>query len=142
MSIIHGTCVSIGETGVLIRGPSGAGKSDLALRLIDGGAVLVSDDYCEATTKDGSVILSAPEAIAGRIEVRGLGIVRLTFRPSATLGLVVDLVRGTDIERLPDETTTDIAGVRVRWMQVDPTHASAGAKVRIATRRPLENNDD
>jgi serine kinase of HPr protein (carbohydrate metabolism regulator) len=131
MDKINGTCVSIGNTGVLIRGPSGAGKSDLALRLIDRGAVLVSDDYCEIEKKDGAIILSPPATIAGRIEVRGLGIVSTEHRSHVRLDLIVDLAHDTDIERLPEKTTDEISGVTVAWMQVDPTHASAGAKVRM-----------
>jgi HPr kinase/phosphorylase len=132
MDRIHGTCVSIGQTGVLIRGPSGAGKSDLALRLIDRGAVLVSDDYCEIQTKDGAIILRAPATIAGRMEVRGLGITTLPHRASAKLGLIVDLAANPSIDRLPEKTADELAGVRVKWIRVDPTHASSDAKVRLA----------
>lgn len=130
--VIHGTCVSIGDTGVLIRGPSGAGKSDLALRLIDRGAQLVADDSCEVRSESGAVMLSAPSTIAGRMEVRGLGIVEIENRPSARLGLIVDLARASEIERLPEKTVEDLNGVSVPWMQVDPTEASADAKVRMA----------
>lgn len=132
MDKIHGTCVSIGQTGVLIRGPSGAGKSDLALRLIDRGAVLVADDYCEVEKKDGVIVLRAPHIIAGQMEVRGLGIVRVAHMSSAKLGLIVDLADNTAIERLPEKLTEDLAGVRVKWMSVDPFHASSDAKIRIA----------
>ncbi len=131
MDKINGTCVSIGNTGVLIRGRSGAGKSDLALRLIDRGAALVSDDYCEIEKKDGAIILSPPATIAGQIEVRGLGIVRTEYRSHVRLDLVVDLASETGIERLPEKTTEEISGVMVAWMQVDPTRASADAKVRL-----------
>lgn len=129
---LHGTCVSIGQTGVLIRGASGAGKSDLALRLIDRGAVLVADDYCDMKVEGGAVVLSAPAAIAGRMEVRGLGIMPMAHQASARLGLIVDLAGHETIERLPEKTIEDLGGVAVRWISVDPTHASADAKVRIA----------
>lgn len=121
----------VGETGVLIRGPSGAGKSDLALRLIDRGAVLVSDDYCEIETADGAIIARAPQTIAGQMEVRGVGILRTTHCSPARVGLLVDLVDGPEIERLPEKTEDEIAGVRIAWMQLDPRHASADAKVRL-----------
>lgn len=129
---IHGTCVSIEETGVLIRGPSGAGKSDLALRLIDRGAVLVSDDYCDMKVEGGAVWLSAPATIAGRMEVRGLGIVPIANQTSVRLRLIVDLARHETIERLPEKTTDELGGVTLRWMSVDPAQASADAKVRMA----------
>jgi len=131
MDKVNGTCVSIGNTGVLIRGPSGAGKSDLALRLIDRGAALVSDDYCEIEKKDGAIILNPPATIAGRIEVRGVGIMSTDYRQHLPLGLIVDLANDAEIERLPQKTTEEISGVTVAWMQVDPRHASADAKVRI-----------
>ncbi|MCA0199541.1 MAG: HPr kinase/phosphatase C-terminal domain-containing protein [Proteobacteria bacterium] len=129
---LHGTCVSIGQTGVLIRGASGAGKSDLALRLIDRGAMLVSDDYCDVAVENGQLVLSAPATIAGQMEVRGLGIVPVAHRPSVRLGLIVDLAHGAAIARLPEKTTEDLQGINVRWMSVDPTHASADAKIRLA----------
>ena len=132
MDKIHGTCVSIGSTGVLIRGPSGAGKSDLALRLIDHGAVLVSDDYCVVEKKNGAVVLSAPASIAGQMEVRGLGIVRLPHRRASTLGLIVDLATPAPVERLPEKTKEDFFGASIRWMCLDPTHASSAAKIRLA----------
>jgi serine kinase of HPr protein (carbohydrate metabolism regulator) len=137
MAKINGTCVSIGNAGVLIRGPSGAGKSDLALRLIDRGGTLVSDDYCEIEMKDGAIVLSPPATIAGQMEVRGLGILKTAYRERAQLELVVDLTPNGEIERLPEKTMEEISGVKVAWMQVDPHHASADAKVRmkIATLR-------
>lgn len=131
MGTLHGTCVSIGQTGVLIRGPSGAGKSDLALRLVDRGAVLVSDDYCDIVKTDGAIILRAPATIAGKMEVRGVGILHMAHQDHARLDLIVDLVDGREIERLPEKTSEDVSGVRIAWMQVDPTHPSADAKVRV-----------
>lgn len=131
MGKIHGTCVYIGQTGVLIRGASGAGKSDLALRLMDRGATLVSDDYCEVEVSDGKIVLHAPATISGQMEVRGLGILRTPHRAEAPLGLIVDLVDGEAIERLPEKTSEDFSDIQIAWMQVDPKHASADAKIRL-----------
>jgi serine kinase of HPr protein (carbohydrate metabolism regulator) len=78
-STIHATCVAIGGQGVLIMGPSGIGKSDLALRLIDRGATLVSDDYTEIELVEGALTGRPPATIAGKIEVRGVGIVTMVF---------------------------------------------------------------
>ena len=99
MVTIHGTCVLVGGIGVLLRGPSGAGKSDVALRLIDGGALLVADDRVELRMVDGRLMASAPAALAGLLEVRGLGIVRLPCDGPAEVGLVVDLVAAAEVER-------------------------------------------
>lgn len=134
MDRINGTCVRIGETGVLIRGPSGAGKSDLALRLIDRGAVLIADDYCDVERRPDALILRAPSTIAGRMEVRGLGILHTPYGEHARLGLIVDLAEGKDIERLPEKTADHLAGIEIPWIQVDAKQASADVKVRLVIR--------
>jgi serine kinase of HPr protein (carbohydrate metabolism regulator) len=126
--------VAVEGIGVLIRGPSGAGKSDLALRLIDAGAVLVTDDYCELRVVAGRLIAVAPVTISGQLEVRGFGIVRLAHLPSAPIGLVVDLARESEIERLPEESEVAIEGVAVPHLVVDARAPSAAAKVRLALR--------
>jgi serine kinase of HPr protein (carbohydrate metabolism regulator) len=130
---VHGTVVSVDGKGVLLRGPSGSGKSDLALRLIDGGAVLVADDRVVLTRDAGQISASAPEAILGRLEVRGLGIVRLAASQQAPLFLVVDLVE-VGIERLPAPETIDLLGIPLLLIRMSPFEASAPAKIRLAVR--------
>jgi HPr kinase/phosphorylase len=93
---LHGSCVARDGAGVLILGPSGAGKSDLALRLLDRGFGLVADDQVDVL--DG--IARAPKALAGLLEVRGLGIVRLPYLSQAKLSLVIALTN--HYERLPN----------------------------------------
>jgi len=137
MGLIHATCVAIAATGVIIRGPSGAGKSDLALRLIDGGAELVADDYCEITARDGCVFAAAPLSLAGKIEVRGYGIINRPFRASAALGLVVDLMPEAEIERMPEATTCVLEGVTLRRLALNAFAASAAAKVRMIAGLPV-----
>jgi len=131
MTLIHATCVAVSGVGVLIRGPSGAGKSDLALRLIDGGAVLVSDDYCNVAADGGRLLLTPPPNIAGRMEVRGYGIVTLAHHSSATVGLVVDLAQETEIERMPEQQSCTIEGVVLPRLTVYAFAASAPAKIRV-----------
>jgi serine kinase of HPr protein (carbohydrate metabolism regulator) len=131
MGLLHATCVAIADAGVLIRGPSGSGKSDLALRLIDGGADLVSDDICETAVKDGRLVATTPATIAGKIEVRGHGIINLPFRASVAVGLVVDLMPEKDIERMPETTTCVLDGVTLPRLVVDAFSPSATAKVRL-----------
>jgi HPr kinase/phosphorylase len=132
--LVHGTCVIIDEIGVLLRGPSGSGKSDLALRLIDRGAKLVSDDQTRLVRVADRVIASAPATIAGFIEVRGIGPVPMGIEEGAWLRLVVDLKPSREIERLPEENGTSLLGMRLTWMVVDAFSASAAAKVRLAVR--------
>jgi HPr kinase/phosphorylase len=132
MLLVHATSVLVDGTGVLIRGPSGSGKSDLALRLIDGGARLVSDDQTALEARDGRLWASAPPSIAGKLEVRGLGIVAVPGVAAAPLGLVVDLVPPDRIERLPEASTATLLGVILPILQVSPFEASAPAKLRLA----------
>ena len=132
MPLIHATCIAVDGIGVLIRGPSGSGKSDLALRLIDAGAELVSDDYCELSVVEKSLRATAPDAIAGKIEVRGRGIITMPHRPSVNVELLVDLMPKKEIERYPEERASTIEGVTVRHLAIDPDTVSAAAKVRLA----------
>lgn len=129
---LHGTAVLVSQAGVLLRGPSGAGKSDLALRLIDGGALLVADDQVEIHREDDRLLMSPPATIAGLFEVRGVGIVKLAHRSAAPLNLVVDLVAAETIERLPVADNVDLLGCPVPRLALDPWAASAAAKVRLA----------
>ncbi len=131
---VHGSCVAIDGRGVLLRGPSGRGKSDLALRLIDGGARLVADDRVDLSAAGGLLNASAPEPIAGRLEVRGVGILEVPCVAAIPLGLVVDLVEREDLERLPEPRIASFLGVTVPLMRLVATEASAAAKVRLALR--------
>ncbi|HYB10004.1 MAG TPA: HPr kinase/phosphatase C-terminal domain-containing protein [Alphaproteobacteria bacterium] len=131
---VHGTCVEVGGLAVLLRGPPGSGKSDLALRLIDRGARLVADDRVDLRSRGKKLIASAPQPIAGRIEVRGLGIVEVSAVAEARLALVVDLVASGGAERMPDPAACDFLGIEVRRIELAPFEASAAAKVRMATR--------
>ena len=104
---IHASAVLTGACAVLIRGPSGAGKSRLALDLIEAGrsgplrfARLVGDDRVHVQAAGGRLLVRPAEALAGLIEVRGLGILQLPYEPSAVAGLVVDL--GACAERLAE----------------------------------------
>ena len=139
--LVHGTCVAIGRRAALLRGAPGTGKSDLALRVLalppDGAAkpMLVADDQVFAESRaDGKLIVSAPPTIAGKIEVRGLGIVDVPFRAEAELVLVCDLVAAKDVPRMPLESpeVTDIAGISLPLLRLAPFEASAPLKLKMA----------
>jgi serine kinase of HPr protein (carbohydrate metabolism regulator) len=132
MDRIYATCVEIDGTGVLLRGPSGRGKSDLALRLIDGGARLVADDYTELEVRGGKLLAYAPSAIAGLLEVRGLGVLRMDRCPEVGLGLAIELVRETEMERLPEPEAYRYLGVSLPLFKLNPFEVSAVPKVRLA----------
>ena len=131
---LHATAVAIGGQAVLIEGRSGAGKSDLALRLIDRGAVLIADDRALVVRDGKRLIARAPAAMAGRIEVRGLGIVSMPHVDSVPVALVVRLA--DEDQRMPERRVRRIAGVAVREVALDPFRASAPLKVEWALRAP------
>jgi serine kinase of HPr protein (carbohydrate metabolism regulator) len=106
----------------------------LALRLIDGGARLVSDDQTRLVRVADRLIASAPPAIAGFIEVRGIGPVPMETAEESWLRLVVDLMPSREIERLPEENGTSLLAMRLPRIVVDALTASAPAKVRLAVR--------
>ena len=130
MEQIHATTIYIDGSGVLLSGPSGSGKSDLALRLIDGGARLVADDRTDLALADGRLVASAPWEIAGRMEVRGLGVLEKDAVPQTVLTLVVELVDPENVERVPKDVTTTLLGVDVPVVRLYAFEASAAAKVR------------
>ena len=128
---LHATTVAKHGRAVLITGRSGSGKSDLALRLLDRGFVLVSDDQTYLKLAGGRLIAAAPPIIRGKLEVRGIGIVELDSADNVPVSLVVEL--SSEIERLPDEGRQRlILGQDIPLISVDAQSASAPAKVEIA----------
>ncbi|HYG85231.1 MAG TPA: HPr kinase/phosphatase C-terminal domain-containing protein [Azospirillum sp.] len=132
MVTIHGTCVLVGGIGVLLRGPSGGGKSDVAVRLIDDGALLVADDRVQVHTDQGRLMATAPAPLAGLIEVRGVGILPVPTAPSAEIRLVVDLVPAEQVERMPEPETVTLMERAVPRLALSPFDASTPAKLRLA----------
>lgn len=131
---IHASCIELAGAGILLRGPSGSGKSDLALRLIDGGARLVADDRTDLTAEDGALIASPPATILGKLEVRGIGIMTLPSVARARVGMAVDLVDPSSVERLPKGQRCSYLGIDLPLIAVAPFEASAPAKLRAAAR--------
>ena len=131
---VHASTVAMDGRAVLITGPSGAGKSDLALRLLDRGFTLVSDDRT-IVRKDGArLIASAPPTIAGKLEVRGVGIVEMETVADVPVALIVELT--SDIQRLPDDSRERLLlGVGVPLVTIDALTASAPPKVALALDR-------
>ena len=131
---LHATTVSIGGKAVLIEGASGAGKSDLALRLVDRGALLVSDDYSLVRRVGTSILATAPTTIAGKIEVRGVGIIEMPHDAEAEVALIVAL--GELAARLPEPgRARQILGVDIPLLALDGYEASAPIKVELVLSR-------
>lgn len=128
---LHASCVAVGDRAILISGRSGSGKSDLALRLIDRGAILVSDDYTIVRRVEGRLLARAPANIEGKIELRGVGIVPLETASDVPVALIVDL--DLAVERLPERKGPQrLAGVDVPVIAVNALEASAPVKVEVA----------
>jgi serine kinase of HPr protein (carbohydrate metabolism regulator) len=134
---VHATAVAVAGSGVLIRGAAGSGKSSLALALIEdarGDTKLVADDRVVLRPQGGALLASAPDALRGLIEVRGVGIVQRPFLPSVAIRLVVDLLPMEECERLPDaaERLRDLEGIAIPRLRLPIGIPDAATRVRIA----------
>ncbi len=131
---LHASCVAIGDHAVLIEGQSGSGKSDLALRLIDRGAMLVSDDYTILVRSGRSLVATPPPTIAGKIEVRGLGIIDIAHVDRIPVAMLIELT--DNVERMPlDSEKRRIAGIDVPVIALNGHYASDPIKVEMALKR-------
>jgi serine kinase of HPr protein (carbohydrate metabolism regulator) len=131
VSTIHASAVLVGAKAALIRGPAGAGKSQLVWQLIQAAAQsaefgaprfarLVADDRAHVDACGGRLLVRPAEALAGMLEIRGLGIRRLPHEPVAVVGFTIDLA--TDAERYPaaEAEKTSIDGIILPRLAVAP----------------------
>jgi len=131
---VHASTVATDGRAVLITGPSGSGKSDLTLRLLDRGFTLVSDDQTIVRRDGDRLLASPPPNIAGKLEIRGIGIVDMDHSPDVPVALLVVLT--SDIQRLPDDSRErPILGIPLPLISVDAMTASAPSKVALALDR-------
>ena len=131
---VHASTVATDGRAVLITGPSGSGKSDLTLLLLDRGFTLVSDDQTLVRREDDRLIASAPPNIAGKLEIRGIGIVEMDHAGDMPVALLIELT--SDIQRLPDDSRErPILGVSLPLVSIDAMAASAPSKVALALDR-------
>ena len=129
---LHATAVAIGGVAVLIEGPSGSGKSDLALRLIDRGAVLISDDQTLLIRAGPRLLARPPQTIAGKLEIRGVGILSMPYVADIPVAMLVRLQ--DQVQRMPDRRIRRIAGIDVPEVAIEPFHSSAPIKFELALR--------
>ena len=127
---MHSSSVVIDDNGVLILGDSGSGKSDLALRLIDNGATLISDDISICRKNSNNIYLHCPPEIKGLLEVREIGIITVPFVERIKLRLVVNL-KSKNNERFPKENSYRILGIKIPLISIEGKNSSAVAKIKV-----------
>ena len=133
---IHATCIACGGRAALLRGAPGAGKSDLAFRMIradaSGETRLVADDQVHLAAAEKGLLATAPQALIGLIELRGLGLLRVPVAESASVRLVVDLVPREEVPRLPEPEFEEICGIRLPCIRLHAFDLTAADKLRLA----------
>jgi serine kinase of HPr protein (carbohydrate metabolism regulator) len=136
--ILHAGLIALHDggrwRGVLVEGPSGAGKSDLALRALDAGWALVADDRTLVWANEGRLFGRAAPALAGLIEVRGVGVIGRPRRDFARVELIVRCVAEGPLERAPEFQARDVQGVAIPQFELIAWEASAPAKLASALR--------
>ena len=128
---IHSSSVVLDDNGVLILGDSGSGKSDLALRLIDTGATLISDDISICKKKLDEIYLFCPSETKGLIEVRDIGVVTVPFVERIKLKLIVKLTL-SETKRFPiKKDFFKILGIKYPLLMIDGRNSSAVVKIKV-----------
>lgn len=128
---IHGTALTIEDSGLLILGASGSGKSDLALRLIDAGATLIADDVTVCKRENNEIFMFCDESIRGIIEVRGIGLVKVPYVEGIKLNMVIKLT-DKEIERFPlEKEFYRLLLIKIPLIKINPKELSANAKIKL-----------
>ena len=137
---IHTTCISLKGRGILLMGPPGAGKSDLALRLIRHcGAILVADDRTDIEITENGAFASCPKSIAGKLEVRGVGICNFPYEAKAKVSLVIELVKTPQsVARLPSAEFYNLGGCLIPLLKLYPFESSIIDKIVIKAESLLD----
>ena len=127
---IHGSSVAVEDNGILIIGHSGSGKSDLALRLIDSGGTLISDDQTLCLKKQNEIFLFSIEAIYGLLEIRNMGIIKVPYVENVKMKIIVSLVQ-KKTELLYQKNKKRLLGLNFPHLELEPNEISAVAKIKL-----------
>ena len=126
----HATSIVLEDAGLMITGPSGIGKSDLALRLIDNGATLISDDITMCKKVGNDLRLFAPKNTKGLLEVREIGIINVPYVENVRLLLIISLSKN-NVNRVPKKRYKIINGIKVPVFGLYGNHPSAVVKIKV-----------
>ena len=131
MNNIHATLVNFNGVGILLKGKSGSGKSDLALRMIiEKGAKLVADDRVILSMENNVLYGEAPNNIAGKLEIRGIGIQDFDYIKKSKIDLCLELSASRDeIERLPYDDFINFLGISITKLKIYPFDCSTICKI-------------
>ena len=132
MFIIHSTAISLNGDGILIKGPSGSGKTDLALRLIESGGKLISDDQVIIKRKAKRLFLSSPKELNGLMQLSGIGIVKADYVQNIPLELVVKLQPYKNLDPFPINKEEIIKDLSIPVLSLYSFAVSATAKIKVA----------
>lgn len=132
MFLIHSTAISLNGDGILIKGPSGSGKTDLALRLIESGGKLISDDQVIIKRKAKKLFLSSPKELNGLIQLSGIGIVKADYVQNIPLELVVKLQPYKNLDPFPINKEEIIKDLSIPALNLYSFAVSATAKIKVA----------
>ena len=127
---VHSTSVVLDDNGILITGDSGSGKSDLALRLIDNGATLISDDVTICKKKLDHILLSCPNNTKGLLEVREVGIITVPFVEKIKLRMIVKLMKNK-LKRFPKKKFCKFLGFKIPLLIIDGHNPSSVIKIKV-----------
>lgn len=128
---IHASCIAINNKAILLLGKSGSGKSDLALRLIDGGAQLITDDYVEITACETTLTAAPPQKLEGLIEAQGVGILTMPFIHDIEIKLAINLIPREEVERLPEPQFFSCLEQQIPLLSLCSHDASTPTKIRF-----------
>ena len=132
MFLIHSTAISLNGDGILIKGPSGSGKTDLALRLIESGGKLISDDQVIIKRKAKRLFLSSPKELNGLMQLSGIGIVKADYVQNIPLELVVKLQPYKNLDPFPINKEEIIKDLSIPALSLYSFAVSATAKIKVA----------
>lgn len=138
MKTVYGNCIDFDGNGIIILGKSSMGKSDLTYRLIENhGANLVSDDHIIIEKEENNLIAKTVENIKGLIEIRNIGIIKISHIEKTKIKLIIELEKQENLERMPEDEFLEIDGIKIKKIKLDAFEQSTELKIITALKIEL-----